>query len=105
MKTIYKLTRDLSGESELIYVSTDRKLLANTMREDIDKWTVPVTYTIEITFEFDNILQEGRISAFRQGAKFFDREADNYLVGSSSYIGFRRASLKLFAWMEQEIAK
>ncbi len=66
MTTIYKLTRDLSGDHELIGLSTDRKHLADLMRVDIDKWTVPVTYTTEITLDFENFWQEARTHALKQ---------------------------------------
>ncbi len=78
MNTIYKLTRDLSGDSELIGLSTDRKVLADLMRADIDKWTVPVAYTIEITFEFDNIFKEGRAEALLEAMNEIVQRSQDY---------------------------
>ncbi len=121
MKTIYKLTRDLSGDREVIHLSTDRKVLADLMRVDIDKWTVPVTYTVEITYDFDDLYQEGRtsafqdtdtayyetgrVSAFREAAEFFDGYADTFPSMSVQRSAFRFSGTKMFALMEQEISK
>ena len=121
MTTIYKLTRCLSGDCELIHLSTDRQHLADLMRANIDKWTVPVTYTIEITLDFDELYEEGRsnafqdsdlsyyktgrVNAFREAAAFLDREADKFKVGTTAQIGLRRASCKLFALMEEECSE
>ena len=105
MTTIYTLTRDLSGDHELIHMSTDRKHLADLMRVDIDKWTVPVTYTIEIALGFDNLLRDGRISAFREAAEYFDQYADTFPDYSDQRSAFRYASVKLFSLMGQETAK
>ena len=105
MTTIYKLTRCLSGECELIHLSTDRQHLADLMRADIDKWTVPVSYTIEITLAFDGLSQHGRVEAFREAAVLVDREADRFTVGTTAHIALRRASCKLFALMEEECSE
>ena len=105
MTTIYKLTRCLSGECELIHLSTDRQHLADLMRADIDKWTVPVSYTIEITLAFDNIFQEARAPAFREAGALFDRLACTFHRGGVSYSNYRMAACKMFALMEEECSE
>ncbi len=92
MTTIYKLTRDLSGDHELIHLSTDRKHLADLMRVDIDKWTVPVTYTIEITFDFDSLLQEGRAGALKQAETALYKASHGFPFKQIDAIIFRMAA-------------
>ena len=121
MTTIYKLTRCLSGECELIHLSTDRQHLADLMRADIDKWTEPVTYTIEITFDFDELYEEGRsnafqdsdlsyyktgrVNAFREAGELFNRLACTFHRGGVSYSNYRMAACKMFALMEEECSE
>ncbi len=92
MTTIYSLTRDLSGDRELIHLSTDRKHLADLMRVDFDKWTVPVTYTIEITYAFDSLFQEGRAEALLEAVNFLKGRSRNFPYGQIDAILFRMAA-------------
>ena len=92
MTTIYKLTRCLSGDCELIHLSTDRKHLADLMREDINKWTVPVTYTLEITFAFDDIFQEGRAEALLEAKNSLKERSKGFRYGQVEAILFRMAA-------------
>ncbi len=105
MTTIYTLTRCLSGDCELIHLSTDRKHLADLMRKDIDKWTVPVTYTIEITFAFDNLFREGRVSAFRATIKELKKVFVQFYVGTNDGICFRQAYYVVEDLFEEETRK
>ena len=91
MTTIYKLTRCLSGDCELIHLSTDRKHLADLMREDINKWTVPVTYTIEFTFAFDDLFQEGRAEALLEAKNAIRLESKNGRHSQIDSLIFRMA--------------
>ena len=50
-------------------------------------------------------LREGRISAFREAAEFFDHEAGDFPVGCPSHIAYRRVSCTLFEWMEKEASE
>ena len=90
--TIYKLTRDLSGDSELIHLSTDRKLLADLMRTDINMWTVPVTYTIEITHAFDSLFQEGRAGALLEAKNLLKDCSKGFRYGQLEAIMYRMAA-------------
>ena len=92
MTTIYKLTRALSGDHELIHLSTDRSRLADLMREDIDKWTVPVSYTIEIALGFDDLLREARAGAFGQAEAALYKASNRFPFDKLDAITLRMAA-------------
>ncbi len=102
---LYSLWRLVNTEWELVRLSTDRDELRLLMSEDAKGCLLPLQYSLSIEYVSGDLTKDGRINAFRQAAEWFDHEADDFPVGSPSHIGFRRASLKLFAWMETEIGK
>ncbi len=92
MTTIYSLTRCLSGDRELIHLSTNRWYLADLMLKDIDRWTVPVSYTIKITFAFDRLFQEGRTEALLEAKNALKLQSKSYRYDQIDAIIFRMAA-------------
>ncbi len=103
---LYSLWRMIETDQwELVALSTDRDEMRELMSEDAKGLMLPLQYKLSIERVSGDLTRDGRASAFRQAAEFFEKEADLFSVGTAAYIGFRRAAVKLFALMEQEMSK
>ena len=102
---LYSLWRKVHTEWELVRLSTERDELRQLMADDAMGMELPIAYKLSIVHVSGDLTKDGRVSAFREAAEYFDQYADTFPDYSNQRSAFRYASVKLFALMEQEIAK
>ena len=103
---LYSLWRMIETDQwELVGLSTDRDQMREQMATDAKGLMLPLQYKLTIERVSGDLTKEGRISAFREAAEYFDQYADTFPDYSDQRSAFRYASVKLFSLMGQETAK